>query len=43
VPDRELVKYLTPALDPKVGDLPASIGALNGVLTAYWRLVRKAL
>jgi GT2 family glycosyltransferase len=43
VPDRDLVRYLTPVLDPKVGELPRSIGALNGVMAAYWRLVRRAL
>jgi GT2 family glycosyltransferase len=43
VPDRELAGYLTPVLDPKVGDLPRSIGAANSVMAAYWRLVQKAL
>jgi GT2 family glycosyltransferase len=42
VPDRELSGYLTPVLDPKVGDLP-SIGAVNGLMAAYWRFVRRAL
>lgn len=43
VTDRELANYLTPVIDPRVGDLPRSVGAVNGLMAAYWRLVRRAL
>jgi GT2 family glycosyltransferase len=43
VPDRDLVHFLTPRLDPKVAALPRGIGLLNGLLVPYWSLVRRAL
>jgi GT2 family glycosyltransferase len=43
VPDRQLAAALTPALSPAMIDLPRAAQAANPLLTAYWRLVRKAL
>jgi GT2 family glycosyltransferase len=43
VGDRELVRYLTPVLDPGVVELPHGVGAANALMSAYWRLARKAL
>jgi GT2 family glycosyltransferase len=43
VRDRELARFLTPTLDPKVASLPRGIGLLNRLLGPYWSLARKAL
>jgi GT2 family glycosyltransferase len=43
VPDRELVRFLTPTLDPRMTALPRGIGFLNRLLVPYWSVVRRAL
>jgi GT2 family glycosyltransferase len=40
VNDRELVRFLTPVLDPRMLELPPGIAALNGLVSAWWRGVR---
>jgi GT2 family glycosyltransferase len=43
VQDRELARFLTPTLDPKVASVPRGIGFLNRLLAPYWSVVRRAL
>jgi GT2 family glycosyltransferase len=43
VGDRELGRFLTPTLDPKVASVPRGIGFLNRLLVPYWSVVRRAL
>jgi GT2 family glycosyltransferase len=43
VRDRQLARFLTPTLDPKVASVPRGIGFLNRLLGPYWSVVRKAL
>ena len=43
VRDRELARFLTPTLDPKVAAVPRGTGLLNRLLRPYWSVVRKAL
>lgn len=43
VRDRELARFLTPTLDPKVAAVPKGIGFLNRLLVPYWSVVRRAL
>ena len=43
VSDRELARFLTPVLDPRMLALPAGIGAINGLVSAWWRGVRVLL
>jgi GT2 family glycosyltransferase len=43
VRDRELVRFLTPTLDPRMIELPRGAGAFNRAVERYWRLARKAL
>ncbi len=43
VRDRELARFLTPALDPKMTARPRGIGFLNSVLGVYWSLARRGL
>jgi GT2 family glycosyltransferase len=43
VRDRELGRFLTPILDPKVASVPRGIGFLNRLLVPYWSVVRRAL
>ena len=43
VRDRELARFLTPLLDPKMVPLPRGTAFLNRLLGPYWSLVRKAL
>ena len=43
VPDRQLARFLTPVLDPRMLELPPGIGALNGVVSTWWRGVRVLL
>ena len=43
VPDRELAEYLTPSVDPGMLEVPRAASIGNGLVTAYWRLVRRAL
>ena len=40
VPDRELARFLTPVLDPRMLQLPPGVGAANAVLSAWWRGAR---
>ncbi len=40
VPDRELARFLTPALDPRMLELPSGVTVLNGLVSAWWRAVR---
>jgi GT2 family glycosyltransferase len=40
VGDRELARFLTPAVDPRMLELPAGVAALNGLVSAWWRGVR---
>lgn len=40
IPDRGLARVLTPVLDPRMLELPAAVGALNGAVSAWWRAVR---
>jgi GT2 family glycosyltransferase len=43
VRDRELGRFLTPTLDPKVAPVPRGISFLNRLLVPYWSVVRRAL
>ena len=43
VPDRELVRFLTPVFDPRMLNLPAGVAVLNGVVSVWWRGVRVLL
>jgi GT2 family glycosyltransferase len=43
VPDRQLARFLTPVLDPRMLELPPGVGALNGVVSTWWRGVRVLL
>jgi GT2 family glycosyltransferase len=43
VRDRELARFLTPTLDPRVASVPRGIGFLNRLLVPYWSLARRAL
>jgi GT2 family glycosyltransferase len=43
VRDRELARFLSPTLDPKVAAVPRGIGFLNRLLGPYWSVVRRAL
>jgi GT2 family glycosyltransferase len=43
VPDSELVRFLTPRLDPGMLQLSAVVAVANRLMSAYWRLARKAL
>jgi GT2 family glycosyltransferase len=43
VRDRELARFLTPTLDPKVASVPRGIGFLNRLLVPYWSVVRRVL
>jgi GT2 family glycosyltransferase len=43
VSDRQLARFLTPVLDPRMLELPPGIGALNGLVSAWWRGVRVLL
>jgi hypothetical protein len=40
VPDRDVARYLTPTLDPRMLALPPGVGVANGLLAAWWRAVR---
>jgi GT2 family glycosyltransferase len=40
VDDRELARFLTPVLDPRMLELPAGVAVLNGLVSAWWRGVR---
>ena len=40
LPDRELARFLTPALDPRMLELPSGVAVLNGLVSAWWRAVR---
>jgi GT2 family glycosyltransferase len=40
VGDRELVRFLTPVVDPRMLDLPPGVAVLNGLVSAWWRGVR---
>jgi GT2 family glycosyltransferase len=40
VSDRELVRFLTPVVDPRMLELPLGVAALNGLVSAWWRGVR---
>jgi GT2 family glycosyltransferase len=43
VRDRELARYLTPVLDPRMLDLPPAVGLANTLVAAWWRVVRVVL
>jgi GT2 family glycosyltransferase len=43
IPDRELVRFLTPVLSPAMVATPSLVRAANPLLAAYWRLARRAL
>jgi GT2 family glycosyltransferase len=43
VPDRELARYLTPTLDPRMIELPRGADAFNAALERWWRVVEKLL
>ena len=43
VRDRELARFLAPALDPKMTAVPRGVGFANRLLGPYWSLVRRAL
>ena len=40
VGDRELARFLTPVVDPRMLELPSGVSALNGLVSAWWRGVR---
>jgi GT2 family glycosyltransferase len=41
VPDRQWMRVLTPRMDTQVIALPAVVGPVNALLSAYWRLVSR--
>jgi GT2 family glycosyltransferase len=43
VRDRELIRFLTPVLDPRMIELPRGAGLLNAVVERYWRVARRLL
>jgi GT2 family glycosyltransferase len=43
VPDRELVHYLTPIIDPQMIDLPSVLRVANPLMRAYWAVARRLL
>jgi GT2 family glycosyltransferase len=43
VPDRELARYLTPVIDPKMIALPALLRVANPLMRAYWAAARRVL
>jgi GT2 family glycosyltransferase len=43
VRDRQLARFLTPALDPKMTPVPRGTNALNRLLVSYWSLARRML
>jgi hypothetical protein len=43
VRDRELARFLTPRLDPRMIDVPRGTGALDVAVSNYWRLVERLL
>jgi GT2 family glycosyltransferase len=43
VHDRELARFLTSKLEPKMTPLPRGVGFLNRLLVPYWSLARRAL
>lgn len=43
VPDRELARFLTPELDPRMLELPKGVAVLNRLVSAWWRAVRVVL
>jgi GT2 family glycosyltransferase len=43
VSDRELADFLTPVFDPGIIVVPAALRALNPLVDAYWRIMRRAL
>jgi GT2 family glycosyltransferase len=43
VPDAALAPYLTPRLDPRMVAVPRLVRAAQPLVSAYWRLARKAL
>ena len=40
VDDRDVARFLTPVLDPRMLELPAGVSVLNGLVSAWWRGVR---
>jgi len=40
VRDRELARFLTPVLDPRMLELPAGVSVVNGAVSAWWRGAR---
>jgi GT2 family glycosyltransferase len=43
VKDRDLACFLTPVFDPQMIDVPSVLKAMNPLVTAYWRITRRAL
>jgi hypothetical protein len=43
VPDRELVRYLTPIIDPQMIELPSVLRVANPLMRAYWAVARRLL
>jgi GT2 family glycosyltransferase len=43
VPDRELARYLTPVINPKMVPAPAVVARANGLVAAYWSVARRLL
>ena len=43
VRDRELARFLTPTLDPRMIELPHGAGAFNRAVEGYWRVARRLL
>lgn len=43
VPDRELARFLTPVVNPRMIALPRGAGIFNAFVERYWRVARKML
>jgi GT2 family glycosyltransferase len=43
VPAREMARFLTPVLDPKMIQLPAALGIANALMSVYWDAVRRVV
>jgi GT2 family glycosyltransferase len=41
--DRELARFLEPALDPKMVELSSVVSPINAVMRAYWSIARRLL
>jgi GT2 family glycosyltransferase len=41
VPTREVARFLTPVIDPKMVQVPRAVGIANTLMSGYWKAVRR--